>query len=614
MKNDKTNNPTDLLMANTANELDMEKDNSERPRVKNPTAEDLASMAGNKATPPQSPKSNHNNNNVRNYTQEPNKIKESATNNKSEVDTNNRKKQYINETLDKFHISFGRKAWTPYLTLKTEQELTAMKLDFELTKINASKEMRFKRRSPLEWTITTTTKQQSEDYLKIKKMNNINVQITRNEILNCTYGTISVPPDNKLKSEDREDLLATWKRKDRNVEDIEMYEIKNRRTPGTTIQIIKLKYRGEYLPVRIPICGEMRQVPEHTPRPMQCEQCNKFGHTKKRCKGTHRCAVCAGEHPTNWECRTTKCSNCGGEDNAKSKKCYHYEYYTQIKLLQTRTAMSFSEAKYEAKLKGYTNPHTERSYSQITQNQQTQETNQPAEHNRQEERKSKDIRGEKERTESTVHTYNRFLALRPENDGQEERRNSIDASSIDFEDLTAGYDSSPIQIANTNKRGSKQKENYTNKRKLEDIDAILKEIEEPEVQNEKQDSQQEEPANENNMMDTTTITASVHATQGSYLESAPENPEEKDFFDSTPNSNLLSLRTLEESIYNSSQETIDFPITQEDKEEETTEIETEETTGKGKASGQENSTRSEESAGKEDTTRKEETAENTAKN
>ena len=115
-------------MTTTANELDTAKDNSVRPRVKDPMAEDPAREAGKKATPL---RKNHN----EQKPVEPNSA-------------NSKKQKYTNITLDNFHTTFGKKAWTPYLTLKTERELSAMKLDFELIKINASKEMRFTKKSP----------------------------------------------------------------------------------------------------------------------------------------------------------------------------------------------------------------------------------------------------------------------------------------------------------------------------------------------------------------------------------------------------------------------------------------------------------------------------------
>ena len=103
--------------------------------------------------------------------------------------------------------------------------------------------MRFSRKNPKEWTLTTTTKEQSEAYLKINKINNVNVNVSRNEVLNYAYGTISVPSYHELDPvADKEELLTTWQRKDRKVADIEIYKIKNRRKPGKSIQIVKLKY------------------------------------------------------------------------------------------------------------------------------------------------------------------------------------------------------------------------------------------------------------------------------------------------------------------------------------------------------------------------------------
>ena len=96
---------------------------------------------------------------------------------------------------------------------EAENEIKALKLEFKLTKTYATRDMRFQRVSPLEWTITTTTQNQCEAYLQIKKINNVNVQVTRNEILNYSYGTIAIPYYHEITNEnEKQELLETWKR------------------------------------------------------------------------------------------------------------------------------------------------------------------------------------------------------------------------------------------------------------------------------------------------------------------------------------------------------------------------------------------------------------------
>ena len=388
------------------------------------------------------------------------------------------KKKFVNVTMENFHQKFGRKSWTPYLTLKTEQEISPMKLDYELTKIHASRETRFSRVSPLEWTIKTANQEQSEKYLKIQKLNNIKVNVSRNEVLNYAYGTVSVPPYYELdpNSKDKEELLYTWQKKDPKVADLEIYKIKNRRKPNKPIQIIKIKYLGEYLPSKIPLYGEMRQVREHTPKAMQCDNCNRYGHTKKRCRGDPTCAVCAGDHPTNWNCKTTKCSNCGGSHHAKSKNCFHHEYFTYIKLLQTRTAMTYFEAKLEAKLKGYEDPTRRKIYSQAMRDEDN-----PAERTK----NPKPVQTSPKRRDvnhnNTAATGNRYSIL-TDNDDEGTSQTAIENSNLDYSDIVQDSQyASPTLKGNTKKREIKNQSQSSKKKscakETEDIDKILDELE-----------------------------------------------------------------------------------------------------------------------------------------
>ena len=247
-----------------------------------------------------------------------------------------------------------------------------------------------------------------------------------------------------------------------------------------------------------------------------------------------------------------KCSNCGGEHHAKSQKCFHYEYYTYIRLLQTRSAMSYSEAKLEAKLKGYRDPNIKNTYSSAVRNGNknnlNDNPNQLQKISNEIQRKSNDII----LNETEIRTKNRYAPLGEDDQTQEEPLSkSIDESTIDFEDfMDESTTSSPKHINNSKKRSMKTRQSLTCKKKNENIDDILNELTQEEVnkgensnEKNKKEINKEDNKNTNNSSDDeglrhSEIQASIQATAGSYMqENTPSQDTEEngdmDFFDPT---------------------------------------------------------------------------------
>lgn len=291
-----------------------------------------------------------------------------------------------NPALIDFYSRFGRKIWNPYLTLKSERPISHIQMECALTKTYATRELRYKQNSETEWMIKTTNQQQSEEFLKMKEINGTRIKVEKNENLNCIYGTITVPTHLNIDiTKDTTSILECLQRRDKTIKGLEMYHVPNRRAPTRPILIAKLKYEGDTLPERVGFMGEMRQIREFVPRPMQCTKCNRYAHPSKYCKEDHKCAVCGGPHQTNWNCNERiRCSNCNGSHHAKSKDCIHYKYHTEIKILQTRNALSYGQARFELKTQGFEDPQQKRTYNEVSHNNQERENNknpQRAQHN-----------------------------------------------------------------------------------------------------------------------------------------------------------------------------------------------------------------------------------------
>ena len=392
------------------------------------------------------------------------------------------KKILSHPALEAYNNRFGKKSWSPYLTLKTNTPISIAQLDHFLTKRHATKEMRIQRINETEWTIKTTTQAQSENYQLIKNIHGVNTTVVPNETLNCIYGTASLPKRERIDPiKDKDMILDTMQMRDRKVKDIEIYEIKTKK-----IQIIKVKYEGDALPSNIPILGELRELREFIPRPMQCGKCWRYGHTTKKCnKINTTCAKCSGQHTTNWECEETRCANCGKEHDSKSNKCIFHQYQTEIRLLQTRNGLNFGQAKFELKLKGFPNPAIEAYYSQTMNSENTNKTpaNRTREENNNTEIASNSNKADKITHKSTneeepqnaismqlSHTQitNRFQGLEEQNLRFEQEEES-DTDTVTFEEMEVPPRSPPMTKGKRGKSASPPQQNkkkHTNQGEL----------------------------------------------------------------------------------------------------------------------------------------------------
>ena len=95
-------------------------------------------------------------------------------------------------------------------------------------------------------------------------------------------------------------------------------EIKERQ-PSTTV---KLYFNVPELPVRISLGFRMYKTKIFIPKPVQCFNCQQFGHMQSDCSRPRVCYKCGQQHE-NKECivNKPKCANCKGEHPSNSKTC-----------------------------------------------------------------------------------------------------------------------------------------------------------------------------------------------------------------------------------------------------------------------------------------------------
>ena len=80
-------------------------------------------------------------------------------------------------------------------------------------------------------------------------------------------------------------------------------------------------------------------------RPMQCYNCQRFGHTKQKCKSNPVCGRCGHESHDGPCTEEAVCPNCKGAHAPSSKNCPSYKKEAAIQKLRSEKKMSFTEAK-----------------------------------------------------------------------------------------------------------------------------------------------------------------------------------------------------------------------------------------------------------------------------
>jgi hypothetical protein len=67
---------------------------------------------------------------------------------------------------------------------------------------------------------------------------------------------------------------------------------------------------------------EIFRADEWVRPPLQCFNCQRYGHISRNCRSQRRCINCAHNHAATDECSgSTKCANCGGDHKANRSSC-----------------------------------------------------------------------------------------------------------------------------------------------------------------------------------------------------------------------------------------------------------------------------------------------------
>lgn len=369
-----------------------------------------------------------------NYNKEREKRENGKEKNKSETQKNEQqnetasneenngkaKRKAFNKRITKeFNEIFQGGTYAKYLSLTTRSKITPIELEDHLMRVYPSEEMSFRRHreSDLEWIIHTTSKNQSDRYLKIHKIKNTEVLVTTHNEMNSVWGTILLEED---EIGEEEEYFRILQGRNKLLEDMKLIVLKRREKKDVTIA--KLKFRGENLPKHIYFGGKRKEIKAYVPKPTQCHHCSKFGHYKKFCnKQNPQCFYCSGsDHASKWKCgNPEKCINCGEDHHSRSEKCTVYSYYCKVKLLQERSGMSIKQAREQLAELGTYDPRRTNTIASILKNNTistcngnktppaTTRTTSP----KQDREKKEEGKGKQQEKNATTSTNNRFGIL-----------------------------------------------------------------------------------------------------------------------------------------------------------------------------------------------------------
>lgn len=207
--------------------------------------------------------------------------------------------------------------------------------------------------------IETTSQQQTDKLLNVKKIAGHNVEAVLNSKLNVVKGVVR---SNLLGNSSEEKLLERLK--DQGVTEIRRLETKKDNTIVKT-NIYFLTFELHECPKYVTITDWHKElVEEYKEKPRQCFKCQRFSHVEKFCRReVYTCARCGEEGHKKDRCpNALRCFHCGDQHMANDRNCSKYKIETEILNTQIKEKTSRYEAMQKILM---TRPDGERLYADV---------------------------------------------------------------------------------------------------------------------------------------------------------------------------------------------------------------------------------------------------------
>ena len=204
-----------------------------------------------------------------------------------------------------------------------------------------------------------------EKFLNLKELSGIcKVSCKLHESLNFVKGTIYAPCLNNV-SED--EIL----------EELEYYNVVqvfkfNRFVDGSQKPsgVLLLTFDAFNLPPKVDIAWYTCKVKKYYPNPMRCKNCQKLGHTAKRCNNSSTCVGCnlPPHHPN--QCTRTLCTNCLQNHPASSKDCPRFIEQKEILKIKIDDKCSMFQARKKYNNNNKSSQVNSCNYATVTSNRE----------------------------------------------------------------------------------------------------------------------------------------------------------------------------------------------------------------------------------------------------
>lgn len=206
--------------------------------------------------------------------------------------------------------------------------------------------------------VEVQNKKQAKTLLQLQKLHETNIKAYPHQTLNYSKGVIKNQEISVCTTEEIKTEL-----KNQGVTDVKRITFKKKGEVIYTNTYI-LTFNYPQIPETINIGYERTKIEQYIPKPLQCYNCQKFGHNKDQCLRFFTCGNCSEKNPDHDEedCpNKTKCTNCQEEHHSHSKQCKIYKQEKEIITIKYQKNITFQEARKEV-----TN-RTKNSYATITQ-------------------------------------------------------------------------------------------------------------------------------------------------------------------------------------------------------------------------------------------------------
>lgn len=237
----------------------------------------------------------------------------------------------------------SKKTWSKYLVMERIDgtfERTSRILIFNGIKGMAGEPKDLKKIGPNKYLIETEKPIHSDLLLKTHQIADIAVKITPHNSMNFSKGVIK---SLDLKFCKESEILQQLKPYGAiAVKKIQVKRDNVQQPTGTHI----ITFNNPSIPTNIKLACLNLKVETYVPNPMQCFNCQRYGHTKTKCTRKSICPKCGEDGHQDTPCTSElKCSNCSGAHPAYSRKCPKWQMEKEVQAIHFTSKISFPEAR-----------------------------------------------------------------------------------------------------------------------------------------------------------------------------------------------------------------------------------------------------------------------------